>query len=125
LAARVAAAGLLAWVAVEGVRFFSSGTQITRYAETTREGGTLEVEDVYYRQYPPALGYPAFAALAAVGLVRRGWLWLAWVGLVGLAGWSFVWLFSSGAAVVPEVGALLALLGVLTVAWPKPPERFD
>jgi hypothetical protein len=60
-----------------------------------------------------------------VGLVRRGWLWLAWVGLVDLAGWSFVWLFSSGAAVALEVAALLALLVLLTVVWPKPAERFD
>jgi len=44
---------------------------------------------------------------------------------VGLAGWSFIWLFSSGAAVAPEVAAVLALLALLTWIWPKPAERFD
>jgi hypothetical protein len=119
--ARLAAAGVLAWIVVAGVQAFSPGIKITGYRETTTaEAGTLVMDQVYYRQYPPALGYAGFAGLAALGLVRQRWLLLAWLGTLALAAWSTIWLFSSGAAFVPAVVALVALLVVLTLAWPRP-----
>ncbi len=68
---------------------------------------------VTYEPYPPAVMYLVAAVLLVVGLVRLRWLPMAWLGLALLFTWSLLFLFSSGAEVLPAAAALLILLTVL------------
>ncbi len=77
---------------------------------------------VTYEPYPPAVMYLVAAVLLVVGLVKFRWLPVAWLGLALLLTWSLLFLFSSGAEVLPAAAALLILLTVLqtrrlALAW--------
>lgn len=71
------------------------------------------------------LPYPAaIIPLIAATLIIIGVLWrkllIAWIGLVGLAGFAVLFLFSSGAVLLPLVGILLLLLGIVTICQKSP-----
>jgi hypothetical protein len=103
------------------MQFFMSGIRLTRYSEVRiGESGPPAVEQVLYRPYPAALGYVVFAGLTGLGLVRRRWLPLAWLGTLALAAWSTIWLFSSGAAFVVAEGVLAALVLLISFTWRQP-----
>jgi len=111
---------LLLGVVLVAVRLLVPGEQITEYQEVPiGEAGPPPVEPVYYRPYPGAVGYLGLAGLAALGLINRKLLPLAWLSVVLLTGWSIMWLFSSGAAFLPVDGLLLVLLIIITVTWRK------
>jgi hypothetical protein len=117
-AARLGMLLLLAAIALFAMRLLAPGIQITEYREATiGEAGPLQAARVYRQPYAGAAGYLAFAALMAPGLVRREWLPLAWLGLIALTGWSAMWLFSSGAAILPFDGVLALMLLVLRLLW--------
>jgi len=94
---------------------------ITSYQELP-EGleGTPYLRSTCRQAYPAAAVYLGLTALAVIGLIKRKWLWLAWLGVALLTMWSALWLFSSGAGLLPANGILIVLLAVVTRTWPKP-----
>lgn len=116
--ARVAAILLLLLVALFGARLLVPGVQITEYREVPiGESGLPQIERVYFRPYPGGVGYLGLAGLAVLSLINRKLLPLAWMSVILLTGWSIMWLFSSGAAILPVDGLLLVLLTVITITW--------
>jgi hypothetical protein len=97
------------------------GIPITSYRELP-EGfqGAPYLRSTYSQPYPAAAVYLGLTGLAAIGLIKQKWLWLAWLGVTLLTMWSVLWLSSSGAALLPADGILFILLAVATRTWPKP-----
>ena len=114
--ARDAAILLLLLVALFGARLIVPGVQITEYREVPiGESGPPQIERVYFRPYPGGVGYLGLAGLAALSLINRKLLPLAWMSILLLTGWSIMWLFSSGATILPVDGLLLVLLTLITI----------
>src|SRR5574341_610616 len=114
--ARVVAVSLLLLAAFFGGRLLVPGVQITEYREVPiGESGPPQIERVYFRPYPGGVGYLGLAGLAALSLINRKLLPLAWMGVLLLTGWSIMWLFSSGAAILPVDGLLLVFLTIITI----------
>ena len=121
VAARVISILLLLALALWAIRLLAPGVQSVEYQEVPLgQSGLPQVAHIYYQPYPGAVGYVGFAVLAALGLIVRKWLPLAWLGILLLTGWSSMWLFSSGAAALPVAGVLVILLLILTFVWQRP-----
>jgi hypothetical protein len=119
--ARLAAFVLLLWIAVMAVPLVVTGIRWTGVSETVIVGeAPVRSEQVFYKPYPPAWGYLASCGVIAIGLSRRKWLPLAWLGTIALTFWSGMWLFSSGAAFLPLAGLLILLLAIISTMWPGP-----
>jgi len=77
---------------------------------------------VTYAPYPAA-AIPLGATLLLIGGLLTRKLWVVWTGWVILTGFSALFLFSSGAALLPAVALLLVLLVIVTVNWLLPPDK--
>lgn len=75
----------------------------------------------YYTIYWPAVVYLLGGLGIILGLTRQELLPAAWISWVLLSIWSVLYLFSSGAALLPLDLALMISLILLTIAW-KPAE---
>jgi hypothetical protein len=121
-ACRLAAVLLLLAIAVTALKLLMPGVPTTEYRETPLgQSGLPQLERIYQQPYSGAWGYLAFGITTALGLMRRNWLPLAWVGALGLAFSSSAWLFSSGAAILPLAVVVITL--VLLVTWESPKPR--
>jgi hypothetical protein len=119
--ARLAAYILLLWIAVMAVPLLVTGLQWAGVSETVTSGEEpVRSEQVFYQPYPAAWGYLLSGGVIAVGLSRRKWLPLAWLGAIALTIWSGMWLFSSGAAFLPLAGLIILLLAIISTTWPNP-----
>lgn len=75
----------------------------------------------YFRIYWPAVVYLLGGLGIILGLTRHEFLPAAWISWILLSIWSVLYLFSSGAALLPlDLGILVCLI-LLTITW-KPPE---
>jgi hypothetical protein len=120
-ASRLAAYVLLLWIAGMAVPLVVTGILWTGVSETVTVGEEpVRSEQAFYQPYPAAWGYLVSGGLIAIGLSRRKWLPVAWVGVIGLTLWSGVWLFSSGAAFLPLAGVTILLLAIISTTWPRP-----
>jgi hypothetical protein len=77
---------------------------------------------VTYAPYPAAMIPLCAALLLIVGLLIRK-LWLVWTGWLILSVFSGLFLFSSGALLLPAAALLLVLLVVFTANWLLPPDK--
>jgi hypothetical protein len=121
LAARFAAILATIGVSVLAVYWLIVGHKWTGIT-SPGHAGVPPTPFVKYEPYPPAIMYLFAAVLLVVGLAKLRWLPVAWLGLALLFTWSLLFLFSSGAAVLPAAEALLILLTVLqtrrlALAW--------
>jgi hypothetical protein len=119
--ARAGALAVLAYVALVALWLLVFGLPITSYQELP-EGfqGAPYLRSTYSQPYPAAAVYLGLTGLAVIGLIRRKWLWLAWLSVALITMWSALWLFSSGAALLLANGILIVLLAVITRTWIKP-----
>jgi hypothetical protein len=90
------------------------GQQWTTVQEIPEGSSQEQVETVETVPYPPAVPILLSALVLIGGLLARQ-LWVAWIGLVGLIVLSGLFVFSSGATLVPIDIVLLILLTVLTL----------
>ena len=81
--------------------------------------GAPYLHNTYSQPYPAAAVYLALAGFAMIGLIRRAWLRLAWLSVALMVLWSVIWLFSSGAALLPVEVILIALMVLITRTWSK------
>lgn len=103
---------LLVIIAAYSVVFLARGMPFNTVSETSgRESGQI-VQEIVYHPYPAAAA-PLLASLVCLlGLLIRKYV-LAWFGLAVLLIFSLLFLFSSGAALLPVAGVLLVLLTIL------------
>jgi hypothetical protein len=75
----------------------------------------------YFKIYWPAVVYLLGGLGIILGLTRQELLPAAWISWILLSIWSVLYLFSSGAALLPLDLGLLVCLILVTISW-KPPE---
>jgi hypothetical protein len=75
----------------------------------------------YFKIYWPAVVYLLSGLGIILGLTRQELLPAAWISWILLSIWSVLYLFSSGAALLPLDLGLLVCLILVTITW-KPPE---
>ncbi len=105
---------LAAVAALFAVNLLIVGQQWIGVQEIPQGSNQQQVGTVSTEFYPPAIPMLLSALALIGGLVARK-LWVAWLGWVGLMVLSGLFLFSSGAALVPIDVVLLILLTVLTL----------
>lgn len=88
------------------------GVPSNSVSEASGLEGERIVREIVYQPYPAAAAPLLAALLFLLGLLIRK-LALAWLGLTVLLVFSLLFLFSSGAALLPLVGVLLVLLTIL------------
>ena len=107
---RAVSAAILLYCLLWSVTLFVGGLPVIVLVEAPSESESLGVvRRVMASWYPAALGYIGFSGLGLFGVYRR-LMSVAWIGTGLLAVWSGLWLFSSGATVVPLVGLLVVVL---------------
>ena len=118
--ARVGAFIVLMYVALYALWLLIWGLPITSYKEVP-EGfqGAPYLSSTYSQPYPTAAIYLATAGFAMIGLMRHDWLRFAWLSIAIMVLWSVIWLFSSGAALLPVEGILLVLMALITYTRSK------
>ena len=106
---------LAAAIAIIAIRMLAIGQSWTVVSEiplSEASEGISQPATIEYTPYPAA-GFPLLgAALLIVGLLTHK-LAVAWGGLAILITFSVLFLFSSGAALLPIVGLLLILLVII------------
>jgi hypothetical protein len=75
----------------------------------------------YFKIYWPAVVYLLGGLGIILGLTRQDLLPAAWISWILLSIWSVLYLFSSGAALLPLDLGLLVCLILVTITW-RPPE---
>ena len=118
--ARVGAFIVLVYVALYALWLLIFGLPITSYREVP-EGfqGAPYLSSTYSQPYPAAAVYLTAAGFAMIGLIRRDWLRLAWLSVALMVLWSVLRLFSTGAALLPVEGILIALMILITRTWSR------
>lgn len=100
------------YVATYAIRLLVIGEKRTTVIETPMTEGASQlpnIDTLEYIPYPVAL-IPLLASLLLLcGLLIKK-LPIAWIGMTILSGFSLLFLFSSGAALLPWVAILLCLL---------------
>lgn len=126
--ALTAAAALLALgVALFALRLLLVGQTLIVVPEVPlAEGAARPPASIRHAPYPAAVIPLIASMLVLAGLFRRSWFALAWAGLVALVAFSVLFLFSSGAALLPSVGLLTILLSAITLLCRlRPTDRGD
>jgi len=80
--------------------------------------GEIPLTYTRFERYEPAIGYLIAAIILFMGLLIKRVKFLAWIGFILLVAWSFLFLFSSGAAFLLLAG-LLFILMVLDLRYTK------
>ena len=107
---RAVSAAILFYCLLWSVALFVGGLPVMVFVEAPSDNESLSVVGrVMPSWYPAALGYTCFSGLGLFGVYRRI-MSVAWIGTGLLAAWSGLWLFSSGATVIPMVGLLVVVL---------------
>ena len=120
---RAVSAAILLYCLLWAVTLFVGGLPVMVLVEAPSESESLGgVGRVMTSWYPAALGYIGFSGLGLFGVYRR-LMSVAWIGTGLLAVWSGLWLFSSGATVVPMVGLLVVVLLSLALVDRKTERR--
>lgn len=88
-------------------------TIVTEIPITVDSQEIPSVASVEYVPYPAAIVPLIAVALLLSGLTMRKQLLIAWIGLAILFAFSVLFLFSSGAALLPVAGLLLILLTII------------
>jgi len=104
-------------VAVHAIRLLIVGQAWTVVSEVPLSEATQEAPEVASVEHGPypAAAVPLLAATVLLaGLLTRQ-MPLAWIGMMGLLVFSVLFLFSSGAMLLPVVGLLLILLSIITL----------
>jgi hypothetical protein len=101
-------------VALFALRLLVVGVPLTVVPEVPVGSEQLaRVVDMEYAPYPFAI-VPFIAMILFVGGLLTQKLWIGWVGWVILVVFSALFLFSSGAAVLPAAGVLFVLLVIIS-----------
>jgi hypothetical protein len=119
-AAKALAIILASAVALFALRLFSAGVPLTVVAEVPE--GTQQLSGVVnanYMPYPFAV-VPLVAMILFIGGLLKQKLLISWIGWAILCIFSVLFLFSSGAALLPAVGILLFLLIPISYARKHP-----
>jgi hypothetical protein len=112
---------LTVFVGFQALRWLVVGQAITTVAEVSSPQQAAQVLGVDYVPYPAAAIPLLAAALLLSGLFARKWLPIAWAGIAILLIFSVLFLFSSGAALLPVAFVLLVLLVILQfIQWTPP-----
>jgi hypothetical protein len=91
-------------------------TVVTEIPEGTQE---LPMMNIEYAPYFPGV-VPLVAMILFIGGLLTQKLWVGWLGWAMLIIFSLLFLFSSGAALLPAVGVLLVLLTIISYARRQP-----